>query len=233
MNAAANAQVRKWKTAVLGDGDGGERPGVGVVAAGHAGDRAAFRGLRHGACRRSSRARRPSCSARSSTARPFEGAAQGPTRRSAGEGDGPGPGDHQGHEGTGVQAEHRPDQPGGAAQQHLLPGGRSCKTASRCCTTSAARELRIDVPLPPKPNATSEAGPGRGQAAGRRTTAAGEATDAAGAAAPGTGRAGKDGHSGQGAGSEEVILPRNEAEMRYPNAVHRKWTAATCWRSWC
>ena len=52
MNAAGNAQVRKWKTAVLGTADGRQRPGLGVVAAGHHRGRAAVRGLRDGAGRR-------------------------------------------------------------------------------------------------------------------------------------------------------------------------------------
>ena len=57
MNAAANAQVRKWKTAVLGVGRRRQRAGVGVVAAGDARGRAAVRDLRDGARPPASRAR--------------------------------------------------------------------------------------------------------------------------------------------------------------------------------
>ena len=66
---------------------------------------------------------------------------------------------------------------------------RRRRTASRSCTTSAARELRIDVPLPPK--ATPRRKPATPMAAEAADAAQPprEAADAAGEAAAGAGRA--------------------------------------------
>ena len=95
------------------------------------------------------------------------------------------------------------------------------------CTTSAARELRIDVPLPPKAERTPPSRPTPAATpAARARPAAGEAADAAGEAAAGAGRA------REGGKADKTRPRRSHAAAAWPTC-DADWQACTDGRHTC
>ena len=139
INANGGAPVRKWKYVVLGVANVGNGPDLGVIPVGDSRNRAALCGFRHGARSRGA-GQDHGIILQGTATDSFPRQRQGQPDWPACQGHGSGVANHQGHQGVGLQAEHRQDQPGRPAPQPVLPG---CHHAKRRTNRAQRRRQRI------------------------------------------------------------------------------------------